>query len=216
MTNFIYFKGIEALGNGEIDWVDNTIQAILIDLDDYGTAVTAATNATPIVITANSHGLSDGDIVIITGVGGNTAANGLRKVANSDANTFELTDPSTGSNIAGNGAYTSGGRVIDITNDQYISDVPAAAREETVSLASKTNVNGVLDAADATFSSATGDVCEALIIAKSTGTDSTSPLLIFIEDVAAGLPVTPNGGDIEVQWSSGNDKILNLSGYTVG
>lgn len=63
--------------------------------------VTGATNATPIVITANSHGLSNGDIVYIGGVRGNTAANGKWVVASAAANTFAL----TGS--AGNGTYTA-------------------------------------------------------------------------------------------------------------
>lgn len=66
-------------------------------------AITAASNATPIVITSNAHGLANGDTVSISGVLGNTAANGNFAIANVTANTFEL----VGS--AGNGAYTSGG-----------------------------------------------------------------------------------------------------------
>lgn len=66
-------------------------------------AITGATNATPIVITSNGHGLSNTDMVAIASVGGNTAANGIWSVANVAANTFEL-EGSTGS-----GAYTSGG-----------------------------------------------------------------------------------------------------------
>jgi hypothetical protein len=65
--------------------------------------ISGATNATPIVITNTGHNLQNGDLVEITGVVGNTAANGIRTVANRTANTFEL------SGIAGNGAYTSGG-----------------------------------------------------------------------------------------------------------
>jgi hypothetical protein len=71
-------------------------------------SITGATNATPIVITSNAHGLANGGLVVITGVGGNTYANGLRKVANVATNTFELQDLN-GSNVAGNAAYTSGG-----------------------------------------------------------------------------------------------------------
>jgi hypothetical protein len=66
-------------------------------------AITGATNASPIVITSNAHGLSNNDLVAVTGVGGNTAANGIWSVANVAANTFEL-EGSTGS-----GAFTSGG-----------------------------------------------------------------------------------------------------------
>ena len=65
-------------------------------------AITAATNANPIVITSNGHGLANGDQVLIYGVAGNTAANGLWTVSAVATNTFTIT-------VAGNGAYTSGG-----------------------------------------------------------------------------------------------------------
>ena len=75
----------------------------------YGAkSVSGATNATPIVVTATSHGYSDGDFVHITGVVGNTAANDLHIVANKTTNTFELTTPA-GADVAGNGSYSSGG-----------------------------------------------------------------------------------------------------------
>ena len=70
--------------------------------------VSGATNATPIVVTATSHGYSDGDYVNITGVVGTTACNDLHVVANKTSNTFELTTPA-GTNVAGNGSYSSGG-----------------------------------------------------------------------------------------------------------
>jgi len=70
--------------------------------------VSGATNATPIVVTATSHGYSDGDFVNITGVVGNTACNDLHIIQNKTSNTFELTTPA-GANVAGNGSYSSGG-----------------------------------------------------------------------------------------------------------
>jgi hypothetical protein len=66
-------------------------------------SVTGATNASPIVITSTSHGLTSGMQVTISGVTGNTAANGTFQITVVDANTFSL-DGSTG-----NGAYVSGG-----------------------------------------------------------------------------------------------------------
>ncbi|MDQ5870846.1 MAG: hypothetical protein M3547_01385 [Acidobacteriota bacterium] len=70
--------------------------------------VTGATNADPIVMTVVAHGFENGDFVLQASVGGNTAANGTFKVANKTANTYELTD-SADVDVAGNGAYTSGG-----------------------------------------------------------------------------------------------------------
>lgn len=68
-------------------------------------AVSGATNASPIVLTTATHGLSTGDYVTVSGVLGNTAANGTWTITVLSGTTFSL----TGS--AGNAAYTSGGIV---------------------------------------------------------------------------------------------------------
>lgn len=65
--------------------------------------ITGATNASPIVITSSSHGLSTGAVVTVAGVGVNTAANGTFVVTKIDSNTFSL------NGSTGNGVYTSGG-----------------------------------------------------------------------------------------------------------
>ncbi len=65
-------------------------------------SVTAATNTTPIAITTPfSHGLTTGDMVVIAGALGNTAANGNWTVTVTGATTYTL-DTSVG-----NGAYTA-------------------------------------------------------------------------------------------------------------
>lgn len=73
-------------------------------------AVTSSTDATPIVVTATSHGFSTGDFVLIQGHTTNIAANGIFKVTRVDANSFSLQDRYTGANIAGSagGAGASG------------------------------------------------------------------------------------------------------------
>lgn len=68
-----------------------------------GMAITNATNATPIVITAAGHGLTSGAKAYISGVLGNTGANGEWSVTYIDVDTFSL------NGSAGNGAYSSGG-----------------------------------------------------------------------------------------------------------
>jgi len=68
-------------------------------------AVTGASNAAPIVITATGHALASYDVVSVTAVGGNTAANGIWMIEFVDANSFKL----IGS--VGNAAYSSGGSV---------------------------------------------------------------------------------------------------------
>jgi len=96
----------------------------------------------------------------------------------------------------------------------FLSDIPIGARvSASGNLASKTTNSprgGVFDAADVTFSSVpAGSPCEAVVIFKDTGTASTSPLIAFI-DTATGLPVTPNGADIQIQWDNGRFRIFML------
>jgi len=67
-------------------------------------AVTSSTDATPIVVTATSHGLATGDMVVIFGHTTNVAANGIFKVVKVNANSFQLTDRHSGANVAGSGA----------------------------------------------------------------------------------------------------------------
>lgn len=80
-----------------------------IDLSSTLT-ITDATNATPIVVTSSSHGLKSGDVVTISGVTGNTAANGDWTAENITASTFEIFFLDTSTSV-GNGAYAGGGTV---------------------------------------------------------------------------------------------------------
>lgn len=100
---------------------------------------------------------------------------------------------------------------VSLSADDFLDDVPAGARVATLgaSLANKSASAGTADADNATFPTVTGDVSEALVIYRHTGTESTSQLLVYI-DTATGLPVTPNGGDITVTWDDGADKIFTL------
>ena len=49
----------------------------------------------------------------------------------------------------------------------------------------------------------------AIVIARI-GVDDANSDLISYADVATGLPITPNGGDIIVTWSTGTNRILRL------
>lgn len=92
------------------------------------------------------------------------------------------------------------------SSHQYYSEVASAARVGTAqTLGSKTVTNGIFDAADATFTAVTGDGTEAVIIYKEGGTEATSPLIAYIEG-----SVTPNGGDITIQWDNTTNKIFAL------
>ena len=65
------------------------------------------------IVTDNDHGLSDGDTIRITQVGGTIELNNRRfRLNNVTTNTFELQDPETRTNIDGSNftAFTSGGQ----------------------------------------------------------------------------------------------------------
>jgi len=99
---------------------------------------------------------------------------------------------------------------VDINSDQYLSDIPSGARVATSSnLGSKTTTAGVADAADVTFTTVTGDQSEALVIYQDSGNAATSRLIAYI-DTSTGLPITPNGADIILAWSDGDNKIFKL------
>jgi len=96
-------KAIDSYTN-VFSWPDNCLQIVNVwDLRTSAITITDATNASPIVITAAAHGRSDGDIVHVQDVLGNTAANGVFEVDNTATNTVELLGST------GNAAYTSGG-----------------------------------------------------------------------------------------------------------
>ena len=69
-------------------------------------------------------------------------------------------------------------------------------------LASKTFTNGTFDAADVTFTAVSGSTVEALVIYVDTGTAGTSRLVAYLDTGYTGLPVTPNGGNITIQWDA--------------
>ena len=86
---------------------------------------------------------------------------------------------------------------------EFLSDVAVAGRVATSgNLASKTFTNGVLDTADFTFTAATGDPSEALILFIDTGTASTSRLIAFIsgrDRVQVAAAASTGGTSITVE-----------------
>lgn len=88
------------------------------------------------------------------------------------------------------------------SSHEFYTSISSAVIGTPVTLSSKTVTNGVFDAADVTFTAVSGSSVEALVIYKDTGTSSTSSLVDYIDVVASGLPVTPNGGDITVTFNA--------------
>jgi len=106
----------------------------------------------------------------------------------------------------------------DLAAHANLSDIPdnvdcrplGSGASTGVALAGKTVTDGVADADPADFGLVTaGDAIQLLVLYKDTGTQSTSRLIAAI-DTATGLPVTPSGGNVTVNWSGGADKIFKL------
>lgn len=76
-------------------------------------------------------------------------------------------------------------------------DLSGVVATESSVLGSKTVTDGVFDSANITFTAATGTTAEAVVLFTDTGTASTDLLIAYI-DSGTGLPVTPNGGDINL------------------
>lgn len=107
-----------------------TLHVVRQDLES-GT-ITGITAANPAVVTSASHGLSNGDQVIIFGVAGMVEINGIiATVANQTTNTFEC----SGLNSSGFTAYTSGGTWRKV-------EVITAGLSDVISTAAGVDVDG--------------------------------------------------------------------------
>lgn len=95
--------------------------------------------------------------------------------------------------------------------DDFLDDILAGARIATsAAFTAKTVTAGVADAADVTLTAVSGASVESIVIYDDTpATEAAKPLIAFI-DTATGLPFTPSGGDVTIQWDSGVNRIFKL------
>jgi hypothetical protein len=85
------------------------------------------------------------------------------------------------------------------TAHDFLDDVAGAARVAVSStLGSVTITDGVLKTAAFAFTAVTGDVSEAVILYIHDGGADSARRLIGYFDNLSGLPITPNGQDINV------------------
>jgi hypothetical protein len=93
---------------------------------------------------------------------------------------------------------------------QYLSSVGAPSRVATSSgLANKTITDGTFDADDVVFTTpASGSTVIALILFVDTGVEGTSRLICYI-DTGTGLPLTTNGGNINIVWNASGILVLS-------
>ena len=128
--------GIWGTGN-----YDNVLKNMVFAKPDQKATISGATAANPVVITSSEHGLSDSDLVSISGVVGMTELNGqtyYAKVTGYSTTTFGLySDSSLSTSVNGSAytAYSSGG---------YI-DMPKLYRDDRGNQEDGTNMTAYIE-----------------------------------------------------------------------
>lgn len=77
-----------------------------------------------------------------------------------------------------------------------LADVAGGGQVAVATLGSPTLTTGTFDTADFSWTSVTGDQCEAIILYDDT--HANDALIAFYDTGITGMPVTPNGGNINV------------------
>jgi hypothetical protein len=191
MSNRFFDKGRQAFAAGDLDWDAQAFVLMPLKLDGTLTdtcvkAITAITTATPPVCTSTAHGYANGDIVVIRGAAGMLNANGTFKIAGVAANTFQLTTLD-GQNVVGTGTFTGTACVVNLTAADFYDDVDGAlctgapAFSAASALASKTNVNGLISAANVAGITL-NDTCHGIVLVRNNAnTAGTSQVVAFMD-----------------------------------
>lgn len=86
---------------------------------------------------------------------------------------------------------------------EFFSSVVAGKVGTEVELGTKTFTAGLFDAADSVLTAVSGNQSEALVVfIKNAGANTTWRLVGYIDTGVTGLPVTPNGGDVNIGWNA--------------
>jgi len=81
----------------------------------------------------------------------------------------------------------------------FLSEIPAVDRIATSANLTGKVINGAnFDSDDLVWTSVTGDTSEAVILVQDSGNPATSRLIVYVDTGITELPITPNGGDINV------------------
>lgn len=149
-----------------------------------GNVITGASNNAPILITSPGHGLQTGEEIRVTGILGNSAANGTFKVSVVDANTFRL------DGSIGNGTYGGGGSWVRL-NDTVIN-APAKNRNPLPQRVSGNLITGNLKTGFL-VDLGTGTVFNGDIVGNTVSQNLTTGIRIVSHSFGLGtdLPLDP-------------------------
>lgn len=105
-------------------------------------------------------------------------------------------------------ALLSNAYTVNLATHQYASSLAGIVATSSA-LITSTPGAGVAGASNVTFATVTGSQITQFVIYKDTGSAATSPLVAYF-DTATNLPITPNGGSINLQWDVGSLRIFKL------
>lgn len=93
---------------------------------------------------------------------------------------------------------------VNANTHEFLTDIPSAAIVATSAnlTSGKSTTLGAIDVGNFSFTSVTGDPCEAVVWYQWTGDAATSRLIVYRDTAVSGLPFTPNGGDINIMLNS--------------
>lgn len=100
------------------------------------------------------------------------------------------------------------GYSVDFDLHLDVADIAASlitTNPHAASLTSPTLTDGVLDAADqapAFTGPNDSGAADYLVLAEASDTDANDELLIYIDTAASGLPVSPNGGNLNLTFNA--------------
>jgi hypothetical protein len=208
--NRLYGKGKEALASAEIDWENDDIRAILIDTGEYTPDFDAD---------ATLEDIPEEARVAVAALSGKTNTLG---VLDADDVTFATV---TGSSVEAIVLYKHTGtestsQLLAYLDGKAQLKIAANASSSATSVSTDALPEAIANSATLTKITGTGPSTITLTAAASAGARSLTVSGLSSNVVAdavyefpisgAGLPITPNGGDIRITWSSGNDKIVAL------
>jgi hypothetical protein len=87
---------------------------------------------------------------------------------------------------------------VNLATHQDRADVAGGARTATEAAVGLVVANGAVDLDDLTFPTVSGDQSEGIVVVKNTGVEANDTLFMYLDTFNAGMPVTPNGGDIDL------------------
>lgn len=236
-AGIMFDKGRDGFNTKALSWTADTQKAMLLDTTATGTwlkAITAASNANPVVYSSTAHGFSNNDVLCTFGIGGNLCANQTGLAASVATNTFDL-NTLEGLAVAGNAAYTSGGVALDLTQATFVADILGTRISTDQTLAGTTSSRGVANATSPVTWTAVpaGNPAVAVVLYDAAGGSDAANRLIAWQDgrvrVVVNTAVVATATTISVEplraqlwdgvtgsapilyWSDGHTSTLNAS-----